>query len=266
MPLSLRQRIERDAPRQAAEVRRAFGAEVRRLREDSGISQERLAAAAGMSQSYLSRIEAGRVKPTAEIEAAIALALGAQLEVRLRVGTGSPIRDHIQARIVEALLRLAHPRWRRLVEVPVHRPVRGSVDVVFHDPAAGIVIATEVQSQIRRLEQQLRWGNEKARALLPSGAIPQIGGAGLGAAATPDVSQLLVIRSTRANREIVSTYASTIRTAFPAPPDAAHAALATDKRAWPGAALLWATVEGSTVRILDGPPRGLRAPGGVALR
>ena len=252
MSLSLRQRIERDAPRHAVEARRAFGQEVRRLREDGGISQQRLAEAIGISQSYLSRIEAGRVKPTAETQAAIAIALGAQLEMRLRVGTGSPIRDHIQARIVETLLRVAHPRWGRLVEVPVHRPVRGSIDVVLYDPTAGIVIATEVQSQIRRLEQQLRWSNEKARAILPSGAIPQAG------AATPDVSQLLVIRSTRTNREIVATYASTIRTAFPASAELAHRAITTNEGTWPGAALLWATVEGSTVRILDGPPRGLR--------
>lgn len=253
MPLPLRQRIEREAPRHAAEVRRALGAEIRRLREDANISQRRLADAAGVSQSHLCRIEGDKVRPTARIEAAIALALGAQLEIRLRVGTGSPIRDHIQARIVEALLRIAHPRWHRLVEVPVHRPVRGSIDVVFHDPADGMVIATEVQSQIRRLEQQLRWSNEKARAIVPSGAIPQVNGA-----ATPDVSQLLVIRSTRANREIASTYVTTIRTAFPAQADLAHEALTTSGGTWPGATLLWATVEGATVRILDGPPRGLR--------
>jgi transcriptional regulator with XRE-family HTH domain len=252
MALPLRQRIERDAPRHAVEVRRAFAAELRGLREDGNISQERLAEAAGLAQSHLSRIEAGRTEPSIETAAALALALGARYEMRLRVGTGSPIRDHIQARIVEALLRVAHPRWRRFVEVVVHRPVRGSIDVVFHDPVAGMVIATEVQSQIRRLEQQLRWSNEKARAILPSGAIPQAG------AATPDVSQLLVIRSTRTNREIVATYTSTIRTAFPAATDAAHRALTTNEGAWPGAALLWATVEGSTVRILDGPPRGLR--------
>jgi transcriptional regulator with XRE-family HTH domain len=256
MPLPLPQRIEREAIRHAADVRRAFGAEIKRLREDAHISQRRLAAAAGISQSHLSRIEADGVKPTAEIEAAIALALGAQLEIRLRIATGSPIRDHIQARIVEALLRIAHPRWHRLVEVAVHRPVRGSIDVVFHDPAAGIVIATEVQSQIRRLEQQLRWGNEKARAILPSGALPQTSGAATPAA--PDVSQLLVLRSTRANREIVATYASTIRTAFPAATEAAFTALTKAEGTWPGAALLWATVEGSTARILDGPPRGLR--------
>jgi transcriptional regulator with XRE-family HTH domain len=252
MPLPLSQRIEREAVRHATEVRRALGAEIRRLREDGHISQRRLAAAAGISQSHLCRIEADKVKPTARIEAAIAIALGAQLEMRLRVGTGSPIRDHIQAQIVEALLRVAHPRWRRLVEVPVHRPVRGSIDVVLYDPTAGIIIATEVQSQIRRLEQQLRWSNEKARAILPSGAIPQAG------AATPDVSQLLVIRSTRTNREIVATYTSTIRTAFPASAELAHRAITTNEGTWPGAALLWATVEGSTVRILDGPPRGLR--------
>lgn len=253
MPPSLRQRIELDAPRHAAHVRRAFGAEVRRLREDSGISQERLAQAIGISQSHLSRIEAGHVKAGSETAAGIAIGLGAQLEIRLRVATGSPIRDHIQARIAEALLRVAHPRWRRFVEVPVHRPVRGSIDVVFHDPAAGIVIAAEVQSQIRRLEQQLRWSNEKARAILPSGAIPQIG-----STTTPDVSQLLVIRSTRANREIASTYGSTLRTAFPAESGLAHRALTTNDGTWPGAALLWATVEGPAVRILDGPPRGLR--------
>jgi transcriptional regulator with XRE-family HTH domain len=249
----LRKRIERDAPRHAAEVRRAFGIEIRRLRQDGGISQRRLAASAGISQSTLSRIEAARIETGATTAASIALALGASLDLRLRVDTGSPIRDHIQAQIVEALLRIAHPRWLSLVEVPVHRPVRGSIDIVFHDPERGIVIATEVQSQIRRLEQLLRWSNEKASAIVPSGAIPQIG-----SARDPTVSRLLVVRSTRANREIISTYAGIVRSAYPASPERAYEALASADADWPGAAVLWAVVDSSGTRILAGAPRGSR--------
>jgi transcriptional regulator with XRE-family HTH domain len=249
----LRQRIERDAARNAIDVRRTFGLEIRQQREDAGISQRRLAAAAGISQPHLCRIEAGKVEPSGGTAAAISVALGAHLEVRLRVATGSPIRDHIQAQIVEALLRAAHPRWRSLVEVPIHRPVRGSIDIVFHDPESGIVLATEVQSQIRRLEQLLRWSNEKAAAILPSGAVPQIG-----TTRAPAISRLLVIRSTRTNRVIASTFSSTLQTAYPASPERAFKALTSVDIDWPGAALLWAKVDRSGTRILDRPPRGLR--------
>jgi hypothetical protein len=119
---------------------------------------------------------------------------------------------------------------------------------VLHDPQPTQVIATEVHSQVRRLEQQLGWARMKAESL-PSADFWRF-------TDSPSVGQLLVIRSTRATRELVRRFEATLQAAYPAPVAAAVAALAgTDP--WPGNALLWADVTGDTVRILDRPPRGV---------
>ena len=89
-------------------------------------------------------------------------ALGVHTTVRLYPNTGPRVRDHIQSRIVEELLRIAHPRWRRLTEVPVYRPARGRVDAVLYDPVDAVVVACEVHSQIRRLEQAHAIGQREA--------------------------------------------------------------------------------------------------------
>ena len=67
------------------EARRAFliGQVVRERRLALGLSQTEVAARAGMTQSALSRLEAGGVVPTIPVLERIALALGAELVVTL---------------------------------------------------------------------------------------------------------------------------------------------------------------------------------------
>src|SRR3972149_920096 len=91
------------------------------------------------------------------ILAAIARALGGRLRIRIEPGSGPAIRDHIQAAMLQALLPLIDVRWARFLEVPVHRPVRGMIDLVLADQPTNLLVATELQSQIRRLGQQPRW-------------------------------------------------------------------------------------------------------------
>jgi hypothetical protein len=181
---------------------------------------------------------------------AIATALGGSLSVRLYPGTGPRLTDPIQSRISEAFVRILDPRWTRMVEVPVHKPARGVIDIVAHDQAAGIVVATEVQSELRRLEQQVRWSHEKAESMPSAEFWRFIDG-------TPKVDQLLVLRSTRSNRQLAERFSETLAVAFPADPIAAYRALTTPDVAWPGSALLWASVEGDSARILERPPRGV---------
>ena len=176
--------------------------------------------------------------------------LGADLAIRLYPNTGPRIRDHIQARIVEELLRIAHPRWHTYAEVPVYRPARGRVDVVYHDPAAVLMVVTEVHSQIQRVEQQLGWANLKMDSL-PSADLWRLAVAG------QVVSRLLVLRSTRTTRELVGRFEHTFRSAYPAPAASVYAALVS-QAPWPGPGVLWADVSGDAVRILDHPPRGIR--------
>jgi transcriptional regulator with XRE-family HTH domain len=56
-----------------------FGRAVRRLREDSGISQETFAHKANIGRAYYSAIERGRTNPSLEMIGRIAKALGVRL-------------------------------------------------------------------------------------------------------------------------------------------------------------------------------------------
>ena len=247
-----RTKVQLEADRRTRTVRRMIGGELRIAREDQGRSQRAVATAAGIDRSHVSRVETGSAAASVDTMSRIASALGGEISVRYYPGTGPRVRDHLQAAIIAALANLVHPGWRRFLEVPVYRPVRGVIDVVLHDPHAALVVATEVQSELRRLEQLLRWSNEK-RDALPS--------SDLWAFASRDepirTSALLVVRSTQRTRAIANEYEAVLRAAYPARARDAYDALRT-QAAWPGPAILWATVDAGKARILDGPPRSVR--------
>jgi len=60
----------------SSEMAEAFGAFVKAQRQLANISQRQLAKASGMSDSYLSQIERGQYRPSAEVLRGIAQALG----------------------------------------------------------------------------------------------------------------------------------------------------------------------------------------------
>jgi transcriptional regulator with XRE-family HTH domain len=230
-------------------LRSMIGTDLRRLRLDAGLSLSRVAEASGISGSHLNELELGTSDSSLPALVAMADALGADLSIRFYPNTGPLVRDHIQARIVEELLRIAHPRWRRFAEVPVYRPARGRIDVVMHDPGAAVMVATEVHSQVRRLEQQLGWARLKAESLPSADLWGRL-------EREPAVGQLLVVRSSRATRDLARSFESTLRAAFPARVADVFAAVASDGE-WPGNGLLWADLSHDAVRILDRPPRGV---------
>jgi transcriptional regulator with XRE-family HTH domain len=240
--------VARHAGAHAARV----GAQIVTLREDAHVSQRRLANETGVDQSHLSRIERGLTEPSFAVLESIAGALGATVSIRLMPTTGPRIRDQFQAPMVEAVLEILDPTWRKLVEVTVYRPSRGTIDLVLARPIAP-VIAGEIHSELRRLEQQLRWANDKAEAL-PSADAWSF----LAAESAPGpVSRLLVLRSTRANRDLARSFERTLQTAYPGRPEDAVRALRAADRVWPGPSIIWAEVAGGRARILDGPPRGV---------
>jgi transcriptional regulator with XRE-family HTH domain len=226
-------KIESDARKRLAAIRRQMADDIARMREDTGASQRQVAAACGISQGYLSRIEDHKAEPEMEVYARIAAALGADLACRLYPNTGSSIRDRHQSAIAVALLRLAHARWGPWPEVGVRRPARGSIDIVFHDPVERLAVATEIESELRRLEQLLRWSQDKASSLPSSSVWPYRDGE------SASISRLLVVRATRHNREVVRESGPLIAASYPASPEAALAAL-SGTGPWPGDAILWA--------------------------
>lgn len=230
-------------------VKGLIGTDLRRLREDAGLTQATVARAIGISPAHICGIEKGVSEASTEVLVRIADVLGADLSIRAYPNTGPRIHDRIQSQIVEHLLGAARPRWRTFVEVPVTRPARGYVDVVLADRPGTLCIATEVSSEIRRLEQHFRWAQDKASSL-PSAALWSTVASGA------SVSRLLVLRSTKSTRDLARRFPQTFEALYPARTQDVFAAVCGDGP-WPGPGVLWARVEGDVVTLLDRPPRGV---------
>lgn len=224
-------------------------AEFDRARRDAGMSLRQLSTACGVSQPHLSQILAGDREPSISVLTAIATALGGDVSIRFYPTTGPVIHDRAQARIVEELLHIASPEWDASVEVAVQRPARGFIDVVFDSRPLATIVATEVESRIDRLEQSLRWAQDKASSLLSADLWTYLDG-------NRAISRILVLRSTAANRALARRFETTLRAAYPARTADVYASLTTGSP-WPGPGILWADVRGDAVRILRRPPRGV---------
>lgn len=245
-------KLERDAAWRAIQLRRATGVEIRRLREDSGLTRAAVAREAGIDPSYLTLLEAGEREAGWAVLAAIGATLGADLSVRLYPNTGPRIHDRFQAPMVEALLRVLHPRWTATPEVPVLRPARGVIDLVLTAPDPPIAVATEVQSELRRLEQQLRWHREKELSL-PSADLWRF----ISPEGAPSTSRLLALRSTATTREIARTFEATLRATYPATTNDVVRALTERDAPWSGPGIVWLRLAGGQAELLDSPPRGV---------
>jgi hypothetical protein len=101
------------------------------------------------------------------------------------------------------------------------------------DREAALIIATELESSVRRVEQLIRWSRAKADALASNPGWP------FGIQGQPTVERLLVLRDVRSNREIAAQFATTFRAAYPADAWQALASI-QEAVAWPGSAVLWA--------------------------
>lgn len=244
--------VRRETDRRLRRLRLRSGDEIRRLRLDAGLSLTELGAAIDIDRSHLARVEAGRASPSLDLSVAVSVALGAELGVRFFPGSGPRLVDRFQAPMIETFVRCLDPRWSVRLEVPVTVPARGVVDAALVDRSSPMAAATEFQSELRRIEQQVRWNAQKADGLanrLAEEASPRPG---------PVVSRLLVLRSTTATREIARRYEATLSAAYPARTDDVLRALTTPSGPWPGHGIVWMRVEGGAATLLHGPPRGVR--------
>jgi transcriptional regulator with XRE-family HTH domain len=240
-------RLQLDATRHAQKVRETLAEDIRRMREDAGITRVALAQLAGVHPSSITKIEAGDMLPTLEMYARLAAALGADLAARMYPTTGPSVHDRHQVRMAELVVASRHPRWAAAPEVGVRRPARGWIDLVLRDPAESTLLAAELESMLRRIEQLLRWSREKADSLPSASAWGDWSRPG-----SPSIERLLVVRWTRANRDAASDARRQLREAYPADPRDALEAL-TGTAAWPGSALLWARIDGSRPELLARP-------------
>lgn len=61
------------------DVRARFGIRLKKLREDSGLTQSQLALMVGLSPKYISNLETGRGNPTLVIQEKLACGLGVSI-------------------------------------------------------------------------------------------------------------------------------------------------------------------------------------------
>ena len=240
--------IDRETRHRLRALHRSIGTDIERIRLDAAATKAHVAAIAGLDRTFEGRVEAGLANPSLETLTALAIALGADLSVRFYPGSGPRLTDRHQARMLEAVLQRLAAVWKPHLEVPVTRPARGVIDAVFERPIERLLVVSEAYSVLARLEQQVRWSNEKAASIQSS----DLAGPG------PEwsVSRLLILRSTATNRELARSFEATLRTAYPASSRKAVMSLVAGD-AWPGDSIIWVRIVGDTVELLEGPPRGV---------
>jgi transcriptional regulator with XRE-family HTH domain len=221
------------------------GTQIRELREELGVSQAALARAVRADQGHLSRVERGLAAASLDLLLALSANLGSDLSLRLFPTAGPRLRDHLQAPMVEALVRHLDRRWVARPEVPVPL-ARGVIDLTLSLRGEGFAVACEAHSELRSIELVLRRLSEKSLAL------GQVDGFG------PATSSLLLLRSTARTRSLVRLHEATFAAAFPGRCRDALAALGGSGAGWPGSTLLWVRLEGRTAELLDTPPRMIR--------
>jgi transcriptional regulator with XRE-family HTH domain len=154
-------------------IRLTFGRASRDVRGRLGVTLEAVAATAGVSASYLARIEQGQVNPTFDTVERISAVLGLQLALDIRppVFLGSPsTSDLVHAwcsTYVDRRLRAAGRLTGREVGL-IDGRYRGWIDLLAFDPTTGSLLIIEIKTRlddIGALERQLDWYEGSAAGL-----------------------------------------------------------------------------------------------------
>lgn len=141
------------------------------------LTQQAVADRAGVTRSYIARVERGEANPSIRRVEAIAEALGLDLDLAFRWPTiigGPRVRDAVHARCSAYVgRRLISHDWEMAREVEiVHGRSHGWIDVLAFDPRTGTLLVIEVKTRLDDLgaiERQIGWYErmawDRARAL-----------------------------------------------------------------------------------------------------
>ena len=194
-------------------VRRAvaeLAADLRSTRLALGLTQQVVADAAGISRSYVGRLERNEVAtPGLDHLASLAAALG----LRLRIAAypdGQPVRDRVQLRLVDAFRKRLHGSvgWRTEVPLPIPGDRRAWDAVAIADDGwTGI----EAISRLGAVDATLRSANQKQRD-------------------DPRIARVvLLVADTPRNRAALRLALATVRADFPLDTRAVLGALASGR-------------------------------------
>lgn len=192
-----------------------IGRALRVLRHRRGLRQSDVAAAAGTSQSVISKIEAGRLRGCSiDILRRVFAAVDAGFEgdVRWRGSALDRLLDARHASLIGVRVELLErDAWDPIVEA-TYRVFgeRGSIDVLAARAPERAVVVEEVKSELATVEGTLRKLDEKARLVRESIAMERFGW-------QPEcVGRLLVLPGSSTSRRQVQRHGRVLDRALPA--------------------------------------------------
>lgn len=184
-----------DATRLATWVHLQVCRELRVARIVAGMTQHQVGIGIHRSASWVSRLEAGKVKSVSVVELArAAAAVGLKLHVTTFPAGRRPL-DAPQLALLASFNERLHPSWRRRMEVPM--PIRGdhrAVDQVIRNES--ISCAVEAYTRLADGERQVRSARTKQR---------DVGADRL----------ILLVKGSRANRRMLHELGPLIHDEFP---------------------------------------------------
>jgi transcriptional regulator with XRE-family HTH domain len=179
----------------------AFGRELRIARMNTGLSQVRLAALAGVSQTEVSKAERGRSDISLEARCRLAAACGHELGWRLHPVATVRLRDSGQMSLAQAIVAAAHPSWQARLEVPIGPGNPRAADLLLVGPKE--IIHIEIERALVDFQAQLRSAHLKREALAANEARP--------------IRLVIAVPDTRSSRVRLEPFARLITQALPAP-------------------------------------------------
>lgn len=199
-----RERLHGIGLRQAAAVRNRLGSEARILRVAAGLSQQAVAAAAGVSRDWLADLEYGRLDSVDLRRCCLVFAcLGQRLSVKA-FPTGPAIRDAGQLRLLHRFNARLHSAWRVLAESPM--PIAGDLRAWDELLVGPVRIGVEAFTRLTDLQAAERSISGKQR----DSNVRHV---------------ILLVADTRHNRDAVRDNIASLRRTFPLDTRAALAAL-----------------------------------------
>ncbi|HEX6127976.1 MAG TPA: helix-turn-helix transcriptional regulator [Candidatus Limnocylindria bacterium] len=188
------ERLRTIGQRQGERLIREAGAQVRELRYAAGLSQAELARTMGVSRTFLSRLELGRLRhlDIGVIAVAIAL-LGHRLTCKAWP-VGEPLRDSAHLRLLARFEARLAPTWRVRREAVM--PVRGDLrawDLRLDGPSSIGVEAETHLHDLQAVERALAAKRQDSR-------VDHV---------------ILLLADTHHNRAVLCTHRTSLRGEFP---------------------------------------------------
>jgi len=179
----------------------AFGRELRIARITAGLSQARLAAIAGTSQTEVSKAERGLLDVSLEARCRLAAACGHELGWRLYPVATVRLRDSGQMALAQAIVGAAHHSWRAGLEVPVAPGDPRAADLILTGETE--IIHVEIERALVDFQAQLRSAHTKRGLLATHEERP--------------IRLVIAVPATRKSRERLAPFSQLIQQTLPIP-------------------------------------------------